>query len=388
MADLSPAARRALAVALLAAIGGGLAWQMPRPQQGSEETTDRMPQAESETAPPEPTAEAIGPEAAEPPRFDLVRVEPDGRAVVAGTAEPGATVTLNVGDLAVSEVEADAAGNFVAIFATEPSAEPQALALSATAPDGTATVAEEVVVLLPRAPPAPASPPAAAPAEPAALPAEEDAEPEPTEGQEVAGGEPDPSGEAAAEETEDDGGDAEIAVAAIVGPDEIELLPPARPGARRQVSLAAISYAAAGEVNLAGIGTANAVLRIYVDGVYAQEARVAADGRWRLALDDLPEGVYRLRIDQLGPDGQVASRVETPFQRDVPRGPLPRPGAAVAAGDGVTITVQPGNNLWTLARTHYGSGVFFTQLFTANSELIRDPDLIYPGQIFAMPEVD
>ena len=52
------------------------------------------------------------------------------------------------------------------------------------------------------------------------------------------------------------------------------------------------------------------------------------------------------------------------------------------------MTVQPGNNLWTLARLHYGSGVLYTQILTANRDLIRDPDLIYPGQIFAMPETD
>jgi nucleoid-associated protein YgaU len=52
------------------------------------------------------------------------------------------------------------------------------------------------------------------------------------------------------------------------------------------------------------------------------------------------------------------------------------------------VTVQPGHNLWTLARTHYGSGVRYTQIFTANRDQIRDPDLIYPGQIFSMPAPD
>ena len=101
-------------------------------------------------------------------------------------------------------------------------------------------------------------------------------------------------------------------------------------------------------------------------------------------LGGVAEGLYTLRIDQLGADGKVASRVETPFQRDYPHAPPPRPGqpAAPAAG---TVTVQPGNNLWTLARERYGSGVMYTQIFTANREQIRDPDLIYPGQIFSMP---
>ena len=128
------------------------------------------------------------------------------------------------------------------------------------------------------------------------------------------------------------------------------------------------------------------MVRAYVDDRFAEEARVAA-GR---ALVDAssatwPQGIYRLRIDQLAADGQVASRVETPFQRDYPRPPPPRPGRPAGAARS-SVTVQPGHNLWTLARTHYGSGVLYTQIFTANRDQIRDPDLIYPGQIFTMPE--
>jgi nucleoid-associated protein YgaU len=148
------------------------------------------------------------------------------------------------------------------------------------------------------------------------------------------------------------------------------------------VTLASISYADAGEVTLAGIGTAGAMLRVYVDDDFAREAAVGEDGRWTMELGDVEEGVYRLRIDQLGTDGKVASRVETPFQRDFPQ-PVHRPGAGPAG----TVTVQPGHNLWTLARLRYGSGVMYTQIFTANRDQIRDPDLIYPGQIFNMPEV-
>jgi nucleoid-associated protein YgaU len=142
-------------------------------------------------------------------------------------------------------------------------------------------------------------------------------------------------------------------------------------------------------VTLAGAGTAGAVVRAYVDDRFAEEAEVAPDGRWSMQLDDVAEGIYRLRIDQLAADGRVASRVETPFQRDYPRPPPPRPGGAAGPGAGsgtVAVTVQPGNNLWTLARAHYGSGVRYTQIFTANREQIRDPDLIYPGQIFNIPE--
>ena len=182
---------------------------------------------------------------------------------------------------------------------------------------------------------------------------------------------------------------AEVAATAIVRADSVEVVPSeAGPVDDRDVTLGSVSYAEAGEVTLAGLGTAGSVLRAYVDGDLADEARVGADGRWSMDLPDVAEGVYTLRIDQLGADGRVESRVETPFQRDFPRAPLPRPASPGATDLPGTITVQPGHNLWTLARLHYGSGVLYTQIFTANRELIRDADLIYPGQIFDLPEAD
>ena len=44
------------------------------------------------------------------------------------------------------------------------------------------------------------------------------------------------------------------------------------------------------------------------------------------------------------------------------------------------ITVQPGNTLWGIAREKYGEGILYVRVFEANTDRIRDPDLIYPGQ--------
>ncbi len=50
--------------------------------------------------------------------------------------------------------------------------------------------------------------------------------------------------------------------------------------------------------------------------------------------------------------------------------------------------IQPGNNLWRIARRTYGYGIRYTVIYQANREQIRDPDLIYPGQIFVLPPID
>jgi nucleoid-associated protein YgaU len=294
-------------------------------------------------------------------------VTPEGQALVAGRAAPGARVTLLVEAEPVAEVTAEADGSFVAFFTAPPSPLPQALTLSAADTAGTRASAE-VVLLLPKAPASPA---------PGVLVAPDTADAVLRDGAPVAATERPAAGDAADTET----ATARAGVAAVIlGPEGAEVVQPAG-GATGAVSLAAVAYDTEGRVVLSGRGVPGARLRAYVDGAFALDGAVDGEGRWRLTLGDIEGGVYQLRIDALGPDGAVTSQVETPFQRDFPE------TAAEPVPEGAVV-VQPGNNLWTLARIHYGEGPRYMQIFTANREMIRDPDLIYPGQIFVLPEDD
>jgi len=59
-----------------------------------------------------------------------------------------------------------------------------------------------------------------------------------------------------------------------------------------------------------------------------------------------------------------------------------------APGDSRRLHVVRGDNLWNIARAHYGEGFRFTMIFDANKDQIRDPNLIYPGQVFSLPKVN
>lgn len=50
------------------------------------------------------------------------------------------------------------------------------------------------------------------------------------------------------------------------------------------------------------------------------------------------------------------------------------------------VTVQPGFTLWRIARENYGEGFLYVKVYEANKDQIRDPDLIYPGQLFKVPD--
>ncbi|WP_286964034.1 LysM peptidoglycan-binding domain-containing protein [Methylobacterium sp.] len=47
-----------------------------------------------------------------------------------------------------------------------------------------------------------------------------------------------------------------------------------------------------------------------------------------------------------------------------------------------------GDNLWTISRRTYGEGERYTLIFDANQDQVRDPDLIYPGQVLVLPDKD
>ncbi len=73
---------------------------------------------------------------------------------------------------------------------------------------------------------------------------------------------------------------------------------------------------------------------------------------------------------------EVLARIETPLTRvSVDE---------LLLGD-AQVVVQPGNSLWRIARRAYGGGIKYTIIFEANRSRIRDPNLIYPGQIFSIP---
>lgn len=157
-----------------------------------------------------------------------------------------------------------------------------------------------------------------------------------------------------------------------------------RLGPTDTVAIDTISYSDAGEVRLAGRAKPDArTIRVYVDNRAVTELRIDAQGRWRGTLTDLATGVYTLRIDELDASGGVMSRVETPFKREDPDLFV---DSLADARQAKQITVQTGATLWAIARERYGEGLLYVQVFEANRDSIRDPDLIYPGQVFKLPD--
>ncbi|WP_348657341.1 LysM peptidoglycan-binding domain-containing protein [uncultured Sulfitobacter sp.] len=165
----------------------------------------------------------------------------------------------------------------------------------------------------------------------------------------------------------------------------VERLDTAPPQVMTNVALDTIGYSDQGDVQLAGRAQPDtSEVRVYLNNNAVISLPVDQEGRWRGDLPNVDEGVYTLRVDELSRAGDVTSRVETPFKRESPE-------VLAAATEGLSgplsaVTVQKGDTLWAISRERYGDPLLYVKVFEANSGNIRDPDLIYPGQVFDLPE--
>jgi nucleoid-associated protein YgaU len=146
------------------------------------------------------------------------------------------------------------------------------------------------------------------------------------------------------------------------------------------LQLSTLDYDERGQTTITGQAAPGTSVRAYIDDKLVAEGMAGADGRWRLVpAAPIDNGKHTLRLDRLAKDGKPTSRLEMPFERVA---------SAPVEGDKRRLTVVHGDNLWNIARAHYGEGWRYTVIFEANKNQIRDPNLIYPGQLFSLPKVN
>jgi nucleoid-associated protein YgaU len=333
--------------------------------------------ARSEAAPA--GASAAAQPAMEPPRFDVVRVGARGSAVIAGRAAPGAEVIVMADNgRELGRARADRRGEFVILPADPLPPGNMELSLVARLGDQEVRGPDTVVLVVPDT--------AAQMAE-AGRASREAAQ---SQDQQV---------QSPAERTSRDAApsqDQQVQTAAPAQPTgPLAVLVPMRPEgtaprvlqggeaasperAASRLSIDSVEYDQVGAMIFAGSAQPGAVLRLYINDLHAGDATADMMGRWSLMPETQPAvGRHRLRVDQISPaEGRVLARAEVPFQREE----LPNELLAQQR-----IVVQPGHNLWRIARATYGRGTRYTVIYQANRDQIADPNRIFPGQVFALP---
>jgi nucleoid-associated protein YgaU len=365
---------------------------------------------------PKPTLSESAPKT---PSFDVVRVETDGAAMIAGNAEAGSMIDIRVNETVVAQVKADSRGNFASFVTLPESKDAQVLTLvseAQVAASEQVIVAPVVVEVIAADTPAsqdvplvvekatPAVAPVVVEAIAADTPASQDvslvvekATPAvaPVVVEAIAADTPASQDVPLVVEkttptvapviveniVEETPAAPEAPVVLLASKEGVRVLQAPKPDAMTAL-LGSISYDDAGDVALTGAASGEFV-RVYLNNRAVATSQIEANGDWQAGLPAVDTGIYTLRVDELDKQGQVVARVETPFKREEPE--------VLAAATETeklvqAITVQPGSTLWAIAQERYGSGTLYTRVFKANADTIKNPDLIYPGQVFRVPD--
>jgi len=269
---------------------------------------------------PVPETKIVQPEG---PRFDTVRVDAGGNAIIAGRAAPGDTVTINVNGKPIGDAKAGADGSFAYVTTTPLPPGSAEITLEAKSPDGTVHKGtRSVAVNVPKAP---------------------------SEGA--------------------------LAVLSGSGNTASKLLTGQGPQPGT-LGIASVDYDATGHATIAGTAPAGAQISLFLDNNYVGGALTGKDGRWVMHVTNLPDnkpGTFTL--ETIRPDGTIIDSIKTAF--------APAPVQPAASGQ---VVIKPGECLWLIARKIYGEGTKYTLIYKANEGSIQDPDLIYPGQKLVIPE--
>jgi LysM repeat protein len=315
--------------------GAAVPTQSPRPQTAAPapDSADVASREEPATLPPPQPPHLV------PPSFDIVKVGPSGTAVIAGRAEPGSKVTVRDGDQVIGAVTADNRGEWVLVPDQPMAPGDRLLSLEATSQKGGESVKSEQTVALSITPTAPGGKESTALA--VLLPRE---------------------GSAAAKVLQSPETSSPTATASD------------RPAV---LSMGTVEYDEQGRVSLSGHASPGAKVQIYIGNELIGTATADGAGEWSaIATRHVDPRRAELRLDQLAEDGHVVQRLTAPLAQVMPAHLVP----------GQTYVVQSGNSLWQIARRTYGNGMRYVIIYAANLGQIRDPERIYPGQVFKLPK--
>ena len=116
-------------------------------------------------------------------------------------------------------------------------------------------------------------------------------------------------------------------------------------------------------------------LVVEVDGDTVTLAGVAKDFATRekaILIAGNVEGIAQVNADQL-----VTQEMINPVSEE----------ESIEIPEEIFYTIEKGDTLWGISEKFYNDGSKYKHIVEANIEVIKDPDLIYPGQTIRIPEL-
>lgn len=335
---------------------------------------DAKPQAAQSEEPAKQADAAPAEQPNKTPVFDLLRVEPDGSVVIAGKALPNADVEVVAGANVVGKAKAGATGDFAVVLDEPLKAGDHQLVLRSTGADNNvATSAQTAIVSVPETKSGQVLALVEEPGQASRLITKPETAAKPQENTEAASEAPAKDGKPESKPVQD----LPIAIEAV----EIE----------------------GQSVFVAGKAKGGNRVIVHANDTLLGASPISPDGRFLVqSKQPLRVGDYIIRADLLDNANRVLATARVPFRREAgenisaiasdmggqataPSGVHGEAAAPLQKVEG-SVIIRRGDNLWTISKRTYGKGTRYTTIYLANRDQIRNPDLIWPGQVFNMPK--
>ena len=129
-----------------------------------------------------------------------------------------------------------------------------------------------------------------------------------------------------------------------------------------------------GNLRIRGRSVPLAKIKLSLSENIFSETFVEKKGSWEINLNNVKLGSYDLKIE-LNVQNEILSLETSIFNGLIDSELLQKK----------KIIVEDGNSLWRIARKTLGGGILYAEIYKYNKKKIKDPNLIFPGQVFNIP---
>ena len=275
-------------------------------------------------------------------KLEVIRVRPDGSLVIAGKGLPNSKVEIISGSIVIATTTSDKIGEFVAVPEEQLKSGEHLLAFRQIAQNGNVTIANEAVAI------------------------------------NVTGGENDIPIVAIIDSKGKSGARVIQAPGLVKNKKDTHLDLEKKTTAKINplISILAIIYdAKVGQLILSGTAYGGIQINAGFSGKETSSTKIL-NNEWSLTIPGkLISGKQKVSAVLLGKAGKILSKNSINIS-----------GKAIQNANGNTfIIVQKGDALWNIAYNRLGLGKRYLDIVELNKEKISDPDLIYPKQLFVLP---
>ena len=301
---------------------------------------DNAPAPQVDVTAPESSALDTQANADPAPSIEIARVKPDGAAVVAGSAPPGAMISVFEDRILLGRTTADANGEWVVVLEKRLGAGQHLISVAAEREDGDSIIAETSIAIEIYADQATKPLVALLPENQTEVP--------------VLLQSPDDEAEKSIADAAATSTVAQIGPRSLVWQDETKL-------------------------SIGGESRGGVRVTVSANGTFLGDAMVLADGGWQVSGKvDNSLSMHRLEFVLVDNAGQEVARYLLPVRaRDLQKG----------LDGSQLVVVNKGDALWRIAYRSFGKGVRYVDIVRKNTSDIVNPDLIYPNQIFVLPKL-